>query len=143
MTHDIHDLFEDTVFLNIGLNSNAVKTFTLDGLPDQAVIVAHIHEIHASHASGTSPANYEIQIWNVANADHFANLDNDMQATIYKKTGINPASKFKETEADFGETHYINRDTSGTRNRIYVGIKITGGDATTDMEVRIVIGTRE
>ena len=143
MTHDVHDLFEDTAFMNMGQNGSAVKTFTINGLPDQAVIVMHLHEIHADHLGGQAPGSYEIQIWNKADADHFANLDNDMQATIYKKTGINPASKFKETEADFGDTHYINRDTSGARNRIYVGINITGGDATTDMEIRIVLGTRE
>lgn len=143
MTHDIHDLFEDTTFENIGLNGKAVKTFTFDGIADTTVEVLHIHEIHADHVGGTAPANYDIQVWNIANADHFANLDDDLQATIFKKTGISPASPFKETQADFGESHYINRDTSGARNRIYVGIEITGGDATTDMAIRIVAGSRQ
>lgn len=140
---DYHELSELTAFLNMGVGGDAVKDFTVDGIPDTTPLLGRVVEISADHVGGTAPTNYEVQVWNKTDADHFANKDDDFEESIYKKTGISPASKFKETEVDFKTLVILNKDTSGARNRIYAGIKLTDGDATTDMALKVAVITRE
>lgn len=140
---DYHEKTEVTAFLNMGAGGDAVKEFTVDGIPDTQVLLGRVVEITGDHVGGLAPTNYEIQIWNKTNADHFANKDDDFEESIYKKTAISPASKAKETEVDFKTLVILNKDTSGARNRFYAGIKLTDGDATTDMALKVAVITRE
>lgn len=139
---DSHECLNESTFADMGANGEAIHTFEISGLPDNSNAEARILSIVVENLVGP-PTSYEIQIWNQANADHFANLDNDLDATVFKEAGVNPSTPCRRDSSDFGDLPFRNKDTSGLKNRMYVGIKLTGGGATTDMRVKIELATRE
>lgn len=134
---DIHELTEKTAFANMGVAGEVVKAFEIPGIADTTNEILKLLEIIADHIGGTAPTTYDIQIWNITNADWWTNLDDDFDTTFFLETGISPSAPARRDNTDFGERWYSNKDTSGARNRIYVGIRLVGGDATTDMAITV------